>query len=281
MDYIELECTIEPFDATISEILVASLADIGFESFVEVENGLQAYIKIDQFDEKLVNSLDTLNNTNFKIDLKFKKIQEENWNETWEKNYFEPIVIADQCVVRSSFHPEFPDINYQITIDPKMAFGTGHHETTSLIIKEILEMKFEGKKVADLGCGTGILAILAAMRGAKDITAIDIDEWSYNNTIENIKLNNCNKIKVMLGDVSIVKNEKFDVILANINKNVLLDEMHFYSGCMHKKSVLLLSGFYQSDIEDIDGKCKENGLSLSKQNIKNEWMMLKYSKSND
>jgi ribosomal protein L11 methyltransferase len=281
MDYIEVECTIEPYDATISEILVAGLAEIGYESFVDLDNGLQAYIRMDQFDEKLIYSFDIMNNTDYRITIKHKKIQEENWNETWEKNYFEPIIIEDECVVRSSFHPEFPDIRYQITIDPKMAFGTGHHETTSLIIKEILEMEFEGRKVADFGCGTGILAILAAMRGANNITAVDIDEWSYNNTIENIKINNCSYIKVLLGNVSVVKNEKFDVVFANINKNVLLGEMHDYANCMNKGSILLLSGFYQSDSEDIDKKCRENGLLLLKQNVKNNWTLLKYSKSND
>jgi ribosomal protein L11 methyltransferase len=278
MDYIELECIIEPFDASISEILVAELGEMGFESFVEMENGLQAYIRLDHYDENLVNSIDILGNTEYKISIKNKRIKEENWNETWEKNYFEPIVIDDRCVVRGSFHPEFPNIKYQITIDPKMAFGTGHHETTNLVVKEILEMEFKGKKVADLGCGTGILAILAALIGAEDITAIDIDEWSYQNTIENIELNQCNFIKVMIGDVSVLKNEKFDIIFANINKNVLLDEMSHYAGCMHNGSILLLSGFYQTDFEDINRKCIENGLSLLKQDTKNNWMVLKYHK---
>jgi len=278
MDYIELKCTIEPFDPTISEILVAELSEIGFESFVEQESGVLAYIRTDQFNEELLKTIDILSNTGNQISFSNKKIKEENWNETWEKNYFEPIIIADKCVVRSSFHPKFPDIKYQITIDPKMSFGTGHHETTSLIVKEILEMEFTGKKVADLGCGTGILAILSALKSAKEITAIDIDEWCFNNTIENIELNNCNQIKVLLGDVKLLMKERYDVVFANINKNVLLSEMQYYAEIMKKGSELLLSGFYQSDFDDINRKCKEKGLTLLKQDVRNNWMMLKYYK---
>jgi ribosomal protein L11 methyltransferase len=281
MNYIELECIIVPFDSQISEILTAELSEIGFESFVENEKSLLAYIKTDLFDENKLKEISILLNPEYKIQLNQKIIQEENWNETWEKNYFEPIVIANQCVIRSTFHPEFPEIKYQVTIDPKMSFGTGHHETTSLIVKEILEIDIKNKKIADLGCGTGILAILSEMRGAQDITAVDIDEWSYNNAIENVSLNNCNHIKVLLGNVKSVENEKFDVIYANINKNVLMDEMHFYSKCLNKNAALLLSGFYQSDFEDINEKCKQNGLKLIKQEINNNWMMLKYLKPDD
>jgi ribosomal protein L11 methyltransferase len=280
MDYIELKCTIEPFDPTISEILIAELSEIGFESFVEQESGVLAYIRTDQFNEELLKTIGILSNTGNQISFSNKKIKEENWNETWEKNYFEPIIIADKCVVRSSFHPEFPDIKYQITIDPKMSFGTGHHETTSLIVKEILEMEFTGKKVADLGCGTGILAILSALKGAKEITAIDIDEWCFKNTIENIELNNCKHIKVFLGDVKLLLKERYDVIFANINKNVLISEMQYYTEIMKKGSELLLSGFYQSDFDDINRKCKEKGLTLLKQDVRNNWMMLKYNKPN-
>jgi ribosomal protein L11 methyltransferase len=278
MNYIELECIIEPFDPVVSEILVAELGELGFESFVEQENGVLAYIQSNQFKAGMEKDLDILSNKDFKIEIRYREIQEENWNETWEKNYFEPIVIADQCVIRSSFHPEFPEIKYQLTIDPKMAFGTGHHQTTSLIVQEILEMDFEGKKVADIGCGTGILAILASMRGAKDITAIDTDEWSYRNTLENIELNNCLDIKVLHGNVQLLKNETFGIIFANINKNVLLAEMEFYSKCMTKNSIILFSGFYESDFRDIDAECRKNQLELLKQKSQNSWMMLKYQK---
>ena len=281
MDYVELKCFIEPNDQSISEILVAELSEIGYESFVEEESGVLAYIQSDLFNEKSIDSLGILSGTAFKISFSHQTIKEENWNETWEKNYFEPIIIENQCVVRSSFHPEFPEIKYQVTIDPKMSFGTGHHETTSLIVKEILKMNFENKKVADLGCGTGILAILCAMHGAKDITAVDIDQWSYSNALENIALNNCTHIKVILGDVSLVSDEKFDIVFANINKNVLIREMSVYSKCLKKGSELLLSGFYRFDFEDIHKVCLANKLTLVKQDIKNNWMMLKYSKPAD
>jgi ribosomal protein L11 methyltransferase len=281
MDYIELNCTIDPFDANIAEILTAELSEMGYESFVEQESGILAYIRADQFDEQVPGTLTVAKNPGFKITFAQNRIKEENWNETWEKNYFEPIIIANQCVVRSSFHPVFPEHKYQITIDPKMAFGTGHHDTTSLIIKEILEMDFTGKSVGDLGCGTGILAILSAMRGAQDITAVDIDEWSYKSTLENIELNNCKHIKTLLGDVSLVENQKFDIIFANINKNVLLVEMFHYAMCMKKGSVLILSGFYNSDFADIDKAASNQGMMLVKQNVSNNWMMLKYLKLNN
>jgi len=281
MDYIELECSISPFDQSISEILMAELSEYDFESFVEQDNGILAYIKSNQFNLDTLDKLDILSNKDFEITFNHKLIKEENWNETWEKNYFEPIIISNQCVVRSSFHPEFPEIKYQITIDPKMSFGTGHHETTSLIVKEILEIDFKNKKVADLGCGTGILAILASKRGSENITAIDIDEWSYNNTSENITLNNCKDIRVLHGDVRLLENEKFDIIFANINKNVLLNEIQNYEKCLDKSGILLLSGFYQTDFDDINNKCEENGLVLMKQDIANNWMMLKYSNSKD
>lgn len=281
MDYIEVECHIEPFDATISEILMAELSEIGFESFIEKEFGLLAYIKVDFFNDNFNDSLKITENPAFKIEFKSKKIKAENWNETWEKNYFEPIIFDEQCVVRSSFHQDYPDIKYQIIIDPKMSFGTGHHETTSLMMKEILQIETMGKKILDLGCGTGILAILCAMRGAADITAVDIDEWSYNNCIENIGLNKISGINVLHGDINMLENKKFDIIFANINKNVLLNEIRLYTECMLKGSVLILSGFYQSDFTDIDKKCSENGLMFVKQDMLNNWMILKYLKLQD
>jgi ribosomal protein L11 methyltransferase len=278
MDYIELECKIEPFDTSISEILMAELGEWGFESFVETDGVLLAYIKANDFSETVLGQLAILSNTSAKIRFNHKTIKEENWNETWEKNYFEPITIANRCVVRSSFHPEFPELEYQITIDPKMAFGTGHHETTSLIIKEILNMDFAGKQVADLGCGTGILAILSAKRGAKHICAVDTDEWSYRSTIENSGLNQVSHIEAFHGDVTVLKGRTFDVLFANINKNVLLAEMEHYAACMHGHSELLLSGFYVSDFDDIHKSCLQNKLELVKTDKNNNWMMLKYKK---
>lgn len=278
MNYIELKCKITPYSEEIAEILIAELNELGFESFVESETGLLAYIQEDIFNEVVLSSLYIISNPGYKIEFNHKTIEQENWNENWEKNYFEPIIIENQCVVRSSFHDEFPDIKYQVTIDPKMAFGTGHHETTSLMIKEILFIEIAGKSVLDMGCGTGVLAILSAMKGAKNITAIDIDQWSYNNTLENIELNSIAGIKVKHGDVSVIDEKKYDIIYANINKNVLLNDISEYSRHMNKGAFLLLSGFYNSDFEDIDNIAKNNGLELVKRDEKNNWSMLKYLK---
>jgi len=279
MDYIELECKITPYDPVIAEILIAELSELDFESFVENETGLQAYITEDLFVLDTISSLAILSNPDFKIKFQHKIIEQENWNETWEKNYFEPIIIEDKCVIRSSFHEEFNSIKYRITIDPKMAFGTGHHETTSLMIKEILHLNVEGKTILDMGCGTGILAILSALRGATDITAIDIDEWSYNNTLENIELNVTKEIIVKHGDISILDDKLYDIIYANINKNVLLNDIPQYTKNLHKGACLMLSGFYSSDFDDIDNIAKQAGLELIKRDQKNNWTMLKYIKN--
>ncbi len=278
MNYTELNCQITPFNPEIAEILTAELSELGFESFVETETGLLAYIQENIFNQEVLSSIQILSNPDFNISFSHKIIEQQNWNETWEKNYFEPIIIENQCVIRSSFHKEFLDIQYRITIDPKMAFGTGHHETTSLVIKEILQLNLEGKSILDMGCGTGVLAILSAMRGASDITAIDIDEWSYTNTLENMELNAVSGIKVKHGDVSAIDDKKYDIIYANINKNVLIKDISEYAKHLDKNAFLLLSGFYTSDFADINKVTEENGFELVKKDEKNNWHMLKYMK---
>ncbi len=276
MDYIELTCIIKPYSTEISEILVAGLGELGYESFEEHDDSLQAYIIEKEFDKTRVKQLLSDYNLSSRIEISHKKIEQENWNETWEKNYFEPIVIDGKCVIRSSFHPEFPDIKYRITIDPKMAFGTGHHETTSLMLTEILKLELNGKRLLDMGCGTGILAILGALKGSTDITAIDNDVWSYNNTIKNIRLNNFPDIKVIHGDFHQILNNKYDIIFANINRNVLLSQIPEYKKFLNSNGLLLLSGFYNSDLEDIHKISIQNHLQLIDQKELNNWMMLKY-----
>jgi len=278
MNYIELTCKISPYNATTSEILMAQLGEIGFESFVEQPDALQAYIVENEFDENKIAKIRTDSDFDSNVEFSFKKIEEQNWNETWEKNYFEPIVIDELCVIRSSFHPNFPNIKYAITIDPKMSFGTGHHETTSLMIKEILKLDLEGKIILDMGCGTGILAILSALKGSTDITAVDFDEWSYKNCIENMELNGTKSIKAIHGNISHVKSMKFDIIYANINKNVLLSDIGEYANKLNPAGYLLLSGFYRTDFEDINRVALQNGLVLQKEEEFNNWMMLKYLK---
>jgi ribosomal protein L11 methyltransferase len=278
MDYIELTCKITPYDIEISEILTAQLGELGFESFIEQADSLQAYIQHSDFDEKKIKAFFTDYKSESKIEFSHKLIKEENWNETWEKNYFEPIIIDNQCVIRSSFHPEFPGIEYSITIDPKMAFGTGHHETTSLMVREILNLQLDKMTILDMGCGTGILAILCALKGAENITAVDNDVWSYRNTLENKELNQVQNIVAIHGDVKSIDGLKFDLIIANINKNVLLSDIPNYAICLKEGACILLSGFYQNDFEDINQVAVKSGLKFQKVEEINNWVMLKYSK---
>ena len=197
-----------------------------------------------------------------------------NWNEEWEKN-FEPIEVDNTCRVRAPFH-EYKEVQYDIVIEPKMSFGTGHHETTFMVIQHLLETDVTGKKTLDMGCGTAILAILAEMKGAQPIDAIDIDNWCYLNSIENAERNNCKHISVYEGDASLLPGRTYDVIIANINRNILLNDMQVYVDCLNPGGTLLLSGFYEEDIPAIDESCSSKGLKLIKKHQKNNWVALKY-----
>lgn len=278
MSYIELKCRIEPYNSDISEILMAELSNLQYESFVENNAELLAYVKENDWDEELLSSLYITKNKDFKIKFSHKKIEQQNWNKTWEENYFKPINIDNRCVIKSTFHKDYPHAQYLINIDPKMAFGTGHHETTSLMIREILNIDVANKSILDMGCGTGILAILSAMKGATDIVAVDYDIWSYNNTIENMKLNNTKHIIVKHGDINILDDKKYDIIYANINKNVLLADIPEYAKRLNNKAYLMLSGFYESDFDDINKIAQNSNLVLVQSEQNNKWMMLKYQK---
>lgn len=245
MNYINLSATIKPLEVG-RDILVAELSEIGFESFVETENGLEAYIQSNQFKLEAVKNLRIINNSEFTVAYSTKTIEDQNWNEAWEKS-FNPINVENRCYIRAKFHEKPTDIEFDIIIDPKMSFGTGHHETTYLMIKRLLALDVTNKKVLDMGCGTGVLAILAKMKNAKYIEAIDIDEWAYNNTIENIRNNNCKEIVVKQGGAELLKDNKFDVILANINRNILLKDMSKYAKSLSTNGDLLLSGFFNVD----------------------------------
>jgi len=278
MNYIELNCLIKPFKPDFGEILIAKLSIFDFESFAESEQGITAYIQADSFNNTLFDKIKEIAIPDIEIKYSFKLIKDQNWNETWEKNYFEPILVSNKCLIKSTFHKNTPKVKYEILIDPKMSFGTGHHETTFLMLEEILSLDVQGKTILDMGCGTGILAILSAQKGAKDICAIDIDEWSYNNALENIELNSIHNIKVQLGDKSLIENKYFNIIYANINKNILLADIPTYAGHIHQGGKLLLSGFYQDDFEDINQVAIANGLQLLGQRERNNWMMLSYLK---
>jgi ribosomal protein L11 methyltransferase len=275
MNYIEVKFQISPYQEYISDLLIAELGEIGFESFVPSEEVLEAYILQTNFEESKLEVL--LENFEYEVEIEYTitPIAQKNWNEEWEKNYFEPIVIGNDCVIHSSFHKDIPKAKYDIVIDPKMAFGTGHHETTSLVIDQILQMELADKSVLDMGCGTAVLAILAAMRGAKDLLAIDIDTWCTDNSIENIAMNNVEGIKVELGGAELLEGLHFDIILANINRNILLADMEKYAACLSPGGELFMSGFYTQDIPLIEAEANKNGLKLISYKEKNNWVVVK------
>ena len=279
MTYIEVKFTCTPNDEVVNSILSATIGEIGFESFVEDECGTTAYIQSDIFNEERLQ--ETLNSLPIEAEISytFKSIKEQNWNEEWEKNYFQPLIIDDRCIIQSTFHNVPPTYDYNIYIDPKMAFGTGHHQTTELIIREILKDDFKGKSVLDMGTGTAILAILASMRGADPITAIDIDQWAYDNAIENLNLNHIDNVDVQIGGADLLGDKTFDIILANINRNILLNDIHIYSSVLNQGGHLYMSGFYVEDIPSITEECNKNKLTFCYNTTKENWTAVKFAKA--
>ncbi len=272
MDYIELSAKVSPLEPG-RDIFIAELAEIDFESFVETEEGLLAYVQQQFFDESKIASVEILKNSNFSITYSSKLVKDQNWNKTWEEN-FNPINVEGKCLVRAPFHEIEKKITYDIVINPKMSFGTGHHETTYLMIKRLLELDLSNKNVLDMGCGTGVLAILAKMKKANKVVAIDIDEWAYNNTLENVETNNCNDIEVLMGGAEQLTSFKYDVFIANINRNILLNDMEKYVNSIVINGNLLLSGFFSTDKELLLKKADELKLKLFYEETKNDWMML-------
>ena len=271
--YISYTFQITPRDPA-TEILIAELGYVGFESFVENDNGVIAYIQKEEHNDILLNDIFILKNDEFKIEYQKEEIAQVNWNEEWEKN-FNPIEIENAVHIRAPFH-EKNNFKHDIIIEPKMSFGTGHHQTTHMMVKHLLNLDLKDKTVLDMGCGTGVLAILAEMLGAKKLDAIDIDNWCYLNSIENIERNNCTKISVYEGDASLLINKKYDVIIANINRNILLNDIKTYCNCLEENGTLLLSGFYQEDIPIIDKEVSKYNLKLGTiQEMKN-WVALRY-----
>ena len=275
MSYIELSLQI---NEDFSEILMAELSNVGFESFVETEDGLLAYIQSDIFDDLAIKNVleDYANRT--AISYTLNAIAKQNWNEEWEKN-FQPIAIAQDIYVRADFHSPPQDVfQHEIIITPKMSFGTGHHETTSMVMEHQLNIDHQNKNVLDVGTGTGILAILAEKLGANYISAFDIDEWSVENTIENLELNHCSKVKVRLGTIENEPGDLFDIVLANINRNILLQQIPDYFKFMSVGAQLIISGFYESDISDIQSLAASVGLKKVAQLSKNQWASIVFLK---
>ena len=277
MKYFQVTFTPHPCNETVTDVISALTAEIGFESFVECEGGLDAYIQQSLFDEKsLKQIIADFPIPGTTIDYTITEPEDKDWNEEWEKNFFQPIVIGNRCVIHSTFHKDYPKAEYDIVINPQMAFGTGHHATTSSIIAELLDADLAGKSVLDMGCGTSILAILASMRGADPVTAIDIDDWCVNNSRDNIRLNRISNIDVKLGDASLLKGHTpFDVIIANINRNILLNDMPAYAACMHKGSEIYMSGFYVEDIPAITEKGASLGMKFIHHREKDRWAAVK------
>lgn len=279
-DYIAVRLNLSPCSQDMTDLAAAFLADAGFESFEPDETGVKAYIRASEEGEKLAR--EALSDFPFETEISITSefIKGEDWNAEWEKNYFKPILIDDICVVHSTFHKDIPKAQYDIVIDPKMAFGTGHHDTTSQMMRHILSLHLEGKDVIDIGTGTGILAFLAKMRGASQVTGIEIDRPAFENAIENASLNNCN-VDFIHGDASALdKLEKADVVFANINRNIILEDMDRYSKALKKEGTMLLSGFYESDVPLILEEAARNNLSETGRLVSQSgWTALKLFKN--
>ena len=279
-DYYEVRLDLNPCSEDATDLLAGMLADEGYESFVPDEDGMTAYVKKEIFSDDALKRV--LNDFPFDriVTASSKLIEGQDWNAEWEKNYFQPIVIGDRVVVHSSFHNDVPNAQYDIVIDPKMAFGTGHHSTTSQIMSALLSLDLEGKSVIDMGTGTGILAILAAMRGASAVCGIEIDQFAYDNAIENVSLNNHPEIKLINGDASALKDiAAADLFIANINRNVILADLHNYAKSLKESGYMLLSGFYEgADCDMIIDEAAKYGLKPVGQTSDNRWACLKLIK---
>lgn len=261
LGYVDANACCEPDLTTASDMLSAFLGEIGFESFVFENNVLTAYMRSEAFSsEAFAEVLDQLPLPQITLSAETEEIEGRDWNHEWEKNYFQPIVVADRCVIHSTFHTDYPKCEYDIVIDPKMAFGTGHHATTSQIIAQLLELDLTGKAVVDMGTGTGILAILAAMRGAAPVVAIEIDPAAEVNARENMALNHQAQIDLRLGDATMLEGCRADVFIANINRNIILNDLEAYAATLNRDAIMILSGFYESDIPMLEARAAAFGL---------------------
>lgn len=278
-DYIKATFTVDPVDEVQCDVLAALLCEAGFESFEQTETGVVAYAPNGDFaEEKVAEALRGFEFTS-RIEWIHEFVEGRDWNEEWEKNYFTPMVIADRCVIHSTFHKDYPRLEYDIVIDPKMAFGTGHHETTNLMVEQILREDMRGKSVLDMGTGTGILAMLASKCGVKEAVGIEIDEFAFQNTLENVKLNAVENVTMLLGDASLLKPEmRFDYVIANINRNIITADIDRYAMVLRKGGKMLLSGFYEEDIPVVLASAAPLGLTELLHNVKNRWTMLLLTK---
>ena len=277
MIYTQISFKLNPDNQENREILVAMLSDLPFESFDESEDAVMGYIPGDtvEFDQ----IIETTSYLPFSVQIENELIPDKNWNEVWEKNYFKPLLIGNRCLVRAPFHTEYEPAEFELVIEPKMAFGTGNHETTTLVAEQILDMDLTGKTVLDMGCGTGILGMLSSMKGAKSVTAIDIDNWSFESTVENAGLNNIHNLVAKHGDASLLGAENYDIIFANIHKNVIINDLSKYENVLKSGGKIYLSGFYTHDMADVKAKAESVGLLEIKFQEKNNWVVYSFEKT--
>lgn len=276
MNYIKVNITLEPLQPA-REVLYADLDIIGFESIVDTETGVEAYMPEDQFFEIALEDMMVKDMPDQKVDIVIETIEKQNWNATWE-SHFEIIDINDKCSIRAPFH-ESTNKAFDIVISPQMSFGTGHHETTFLMSKHLFLNDLKGKSLLDMGCGTAVLAIIAHKLGAKDIVAIDIEDWAYQNSIDNCKLNQIDDIIIELGDARLLENRKFDIILANINRNILLQDLQTYTNCLTPNGQIFLSGFYDTDVDVLKEAATNCGLTFVLSESKNNWTLLHFKRN--
>lgn len=273
--YYEIQFVVSPHSLG-TELLLAQLSQTVCESFEETSMGLNAYIRSEDWSQFHIDSLELLSDPNFKVSYSVHRIPMENWNAQWEAS-FQPIVVGEYTI-RAPFHPPKQTL-YELIIEPKMSFGTGHHQTTRLMLESILELDVQGQKVLDMGCGTGILAIVAAQRGALHVDAFDIEPWCVENTIENALRNHCgDKVVASCGDIE-KTDSNYDLIMANINRNVLLEHLPHYANKLRKGGSLLLSGFFESDVESLHEVCVQNNLKKISVAQLDRWICLKYVSS--
>ena len=279
-DYTKVKFAVTPNEEMATDVLAALLAEIGFESFVPEDEGMSAYVPQALYNaENIANVVAEFPIEGFEITYDCQFIEGEDWNAQWEKNYFQPIVLGEDCVIHSTFHTDVPKARYDILIDPKMAFGTGYHQTTCHMLRAILASDMSGKSVLDMGCGTALLAILARKHGAEKVVAIDIDEFAYENAKENVTLNGTPDIEVRLGGADAIKeSDSFDYVIANINRNILLMDMVNYVRCMHTGSQIFISGFYTEDMEVLKEEAARHGLRYLDYAENDNWAMMKFVK---
>ena len=274
MRYVEFNFKVEDPDLH-RDILLAEISYLPFESFEETNDGLKAFIPENQLDKSQV--LELIHSKKYILKFSITEIEEVNWTEVWEKEY-QPIMVENQCLIRAPFHLDDPGFIHQVIIKPQMSFGTGHHDTTYLMVKHILNENVYNRSILDMGCGTGVLAILAELKGANPVWAIDIDEWAFKNTISNCLLNGTENVSVKFGGKEEIPDRSFNLIMANINKNILKADMETYVKHMEDDAILLISGFFEVDVDDLKEVVEQNGLKVKRVDVKNEWALIKCSK---